>query len=387
MLQFKTCLSESNTPSKIYEDMEGNYLTYLSLSVNDLIEQGIHKATLPSPYGQAYSPSQYKDMLVRIAGHNPSLALSMSMHLLTVWGLSRIQTDFDRGHYFQEVSSRNSLFASPNDPVLYFRKLSDINPDKFPVKMTFVDGGVLVNGIRPYVSLEPFVQFLPIMSITRNPDTQENEIIFAMVHKSDPGVSVKKDWDTIAMSETHSNTVELKQVFLPTERIISRNAEIPLDMDIFPYLFRIGISSVYFAVAKTALEHVAQAIAPSISEFASRAFGLRQKLAEMKILLDTSESQLNRYCQLVESYLQGEPAPDITSVSLITKEYVLTSAERIVELAVDTMGVQAMQPQSLLYKLYRDVKANTFHLPRSDVLKEIIAKQKLGVLTIRSRWC
>ncbi|TYP73073.1 acyl-CoA dehydrogenase family protein [Paenibacillus methanolicus] len=362
-------------------------MTYLSLAVNDLIEQGIHKTTLPSPYGQAYSPLQYKDMLIRVARHNPALALSMSMHLLTVWGLSRIHTDFDRSYYFQEVSRNNSLFASPNDPVLYFRKLSDINPDKFPVKMTFVDGGVLVNGIRPYVSLEPFVQFLPIMSITRNPETKENEIVFAMVHKSDPGVSVKKDWDTISMSQTHSNTVELNQVFLPTERIISRNAEIPLDMDVFPYLFRIGICSVYFGVAKTAFEHVAQELAPSIASHASRAFGLHQKLAEMKILLDTSESQLIRFCLLAESYLQGEPAPDITSISLITKEYVLTSAERIVELAVDMMGIQAMQPESLLSKLYLDVKANTFHLPRSDVLKEIIAKQQLGVLTIRSRWC
>ncbi|WP_127534030.1 acyl-CoA dehydrogenase family protein [Paenibacillus kobensis] len=363
-------------------------MSLTALAIDDLIAQGIHRSTLPSPYGSAFSPLQYKEMLIRTARCNPSLALSMSMHLLTVWGLSHIRTDnFNLDFYFNEVSRNDALMASPNDPVLYFRKLSDIDPDQFPVKMKFMDGGVVVNGVRPYVSLEPYVHYLPIMSITRNEETNENEIIMAMVHKSDAGVSVKKDWDTIAMSQTHSNTVVLNDVFLPSERIISRNAEIPLDMDVFPYLFRVGICSVYWAVASQAFEHVVQELAPSLPAHSRRKFGLEQRLSEMKLLLDSSDSQLNKLCRVVQAYLQGEPASELTPVSLMTKEYVLTSAERVVEMAVEAFGAQAMQPESVLFKLYRDVKANTFHLPRSDVLKEIVAKQRLGVLTIRSRWC
>lgn len=324
-----------------------------------------------------------------IAKHNPALALSMSMHLLTVWGLSYIHTDFNRSFYFNEVATNNALFASPNDPVLYFRSLSDMNPDKFPVKVKFVEDGMIVNGIRPYVSLEPFVQYLPVMSIIRNEETDENEIIFAMVHKSDPGVSVKQDWETISMSQTHSNTVELNDVFLPMDRLISRSAEIPLDMDVFPYLFRVGICSVYLGVAKTALSHVMEELtaASSANPSPSKTFARYQKLAEMKLLLDTSESQLDKLCRVVATYLQGEPAPELTPISLMTKEYVLTSAERVVELAIEAVGPQAVKPDSVLDKLYRDVKANTFHLPRSDVLKEIVAKQRLGVITMRSRWC
>jgi len=110
-------------------------------------------------------------------------------------------------------------------------------------------------------------------------------------------------------------------------------------------------------------------------------------LADIRIRLETSFSQLLTFARQADSECEeGRFTDDLFQQSLVTKYYVTNQANEIVGKAMRIEGMNALNEGGLLERLYRDVRAATFHQPGDDLLMELLAKKSIGVMTLKNRW-
>ncbi|SDM33442.1 Acyl-CoA dehydrogenase [Paenibacillus sp. OK060] len=336
-------------------------------------------------------PQAYVRLISGLSETCPSTALSFAMHLYTQWGLQKIGVDEKLIHSVLKESASGRLFASLNEPGFYFLREDQLNPEQFSVHARKTEQGYVINGVKKFVSLEPYVHFLPVYCYVDNPSEQEGRIAVLLIRRSSEGISVKPDWDTISMSESNSNSLLFDNVSVPYIDALFTAKDALQKTNVFGYLFRLSIVSVYYGIAKRAYDFVKEYCRSKQVPHTNRALsffpGVQFSVAEMSILLETSFSQITRYSNLLDDVLSGKLVSDnISNISLITKELVTRNAEQIVNIAMKISGISSIGKSNILSKLYQDVKAGGFHPPQSDVAYEMIAKYELGVLTHRTRW-
>ncbi|WP_281884476.1 acyl-CoA dehydrogenase family protein [Paenibacillus sp. YYML68] len=355
--------------------------------INFLLDLKAHTYTCDS----RISPLDYFEWVSRLSAVCPSTALSFSMHLYTQWGMQHIVPDELRDTILHTDSDDAKLFGSLNEPGIYFLREEQLNPEHFLIRAIQTDDGYVVNGVKKFVSLEPFVHFLPVYCYVENPRDQEARIAVLLLRKGAAGIHIQADWDTISMSESYSNSVCFDNVHVPHTDVLLKDKDALQQTNVFAYLFRLSISSVYYGIAQhayqLALDYCKSKQVPHTNRTLSFFPGVQFSVAEIAMLLEGSRSQIIRYCELLHSYLEGKPSVDhIPIISLMTKEIVVNHAEQAVNLAMKIVGISSIAKHHVLSKLYQDVKAGQFHPPQSDVTYEMIAKHELGVLTHRSRW-
>ncbi|SFK99786.1 acyl-CoA dehydrogenase family protein [Brevibacillus centrosporus] len=364
------------------------------MRVETLIEQGIHLTTLPDQDGKIISPLEYCQLISQLAEESPSIALSISMHLYTIWGLQYLMNEEQKQKYFEKVKKENLLFSSLNEPGLYFVTEQRFNKEEYPIVADKSSNGFIVNGIKKYVSLEPYVRYLPLYCLVQGYQGPGLGIALIIVDKQAPGVTVHSDWTTISMKDTYSNTISLDGVKVEPDQVICNPGEALEKTELLGYLFRLSISSVYYGIAKKAVDIVTENSknkkVPHTNSKLGSFPGVQFSLSEMLILQETAYSQIRFLCELLNEYLNvGASFSNNTRLnasSLITKEYVTKSAEEIVNKAMKIAGVGSLYEENILSGLYQDVKAGRFHPPQTDVILEILAKQRLGIISLRSRW-
>ncbi|MDT9722456.1 acyl-CoA dehydrogenase family protein [Paenibacillus sp. ClWae2A] len=336
------------------------------------------------------NPIDYFDLISGLSEACSSTALSFSMHLYTQWGMCRILSNERFAQIFNQ-SDQNKLFGSFNEPGIYFVREDQLLPEHFSIHAKKTDDGYLISGVKKFVSLEPYVYFLPVYCYVENPTNEEGRIAVMLIRRSAKGITTQSDWDTISMSESNSNSIYLDSVLVPHLDVLYQNKDALQKTNDFAYLFRLSVVSVYYGIANKAYQFVVNYCKEKQVSHTNRSLsffpGVQFSIAEMSILLEVSRSQIVRYCSLLQDHLVGTPTPEnINIISIITKETVVKNAEQVVNLAMKVVGISSISNSSILSKLYQDVKAGLFHPPQSDVTYEMIAKHRLGVLTHRTRW-
>ena len=100
--------------------------------------------------------------------------------------------------------------------------------------------------------------------------------------------------------------------------------------------------------------------------------------AEAELLLEGVGAQLDR---LTADLTAGVDLGDRTLVKLFAaKENGTRAARAVTDLALEIAGAGSISRRNELERLYRDVRAGSFHPPNSDAVRELIGKTVLGVL-------
>ncbi|OIK06805.1 acyl-CoA dehydrogenase family protein [Bacillus sp. MUM 13] len=359
--------------------------------ISNLIKDKMHTLTLPGQNDKMITPREYFREISELAKQSPSLALGFSMHLYTVWGLNYIMNDKQKSYFYNSVKKDDMLFGSPNDPGLYF--ISQINEEDYPIIAKKDGNQYIINGKKHYVSMEPYVRYLPVYSYVQGYSGKGLGLALVIVDKCHEGISVSKDWDTMSMNDTSSNSISFDNVVIDPDHVVLMEGDDLGKADHLAYLFRLSVSSVYYGLAERAIEVIVDRCknkkVPNSASKLSTFPGTQFTISEMTILQETAKSQLLYYCDLLDRTLTNPQEPineDINTSSLITKEYVTSSAEKIVNLAMKIDGISSLFEHSEISKLFRDVQAGRFHPPQIDVIKEIIGKKKLGIFTRQRRW-
>ncbi|WP_214482984.1 acyl-CoA dehydrogenase family protein [Bacillus sp. SM2101] len=365
------------------EDIQGK--------IDYLINEEYHLLTLE----EGLTPKDYFVFISNLSSICHHTALSFAMHLYTLWGLKLLLPDRKKvNKYINSVLNEGSLLASLNEPGLYFVSPDKLREKDFNIIASPVKGGYILNGVKNFISMEPLVTYLPMYCRIENYQEKDHGIIVVIVNKNTQGINIKKNWDSISMEHTESNSVELNNVFVSSEDVLLMPSTSISQTDLFGYLFRLSISSVYYGIAKSATEyiknHTVKHKVPHFDKPLAFFPGSQYSIAEMIIKLETSYSQIIQLCEALQSVMDTpisyESKKEIKKISLITKEYSTQSAKEIVDTGLKIVGVKSLSKKNYLSELYKDVIAGQFHPPQRDIAYELLAKDFVGILPWKNRW-
>jgi alkylation response protein AidB-like acyl-CoA dehydrogenase len=318
-------------------------------------------------------------------------ALSLSMHLYTLWGLVNHQAD-KFGDIFDQIARNGKLMGSLNEPGLYFMVPGQLDIETYPVRARKVAGGYRVNGVKKFVSLEPFVSYLPVYCMVEDYAGDDLGVICLMLRKDSDGVSVLRDWNSVAMQDTHSNSIKFADAFCPDQDAICNEDTSIASLAVQGILFRFNVNSVYLGISRRAL---ALAITTATSKrppngkhTLAKYPGIQFSVAEMEISMEIMEAQMRSFSAVLNRYLAGDEQAqrDIGRVSLIAKEVIARESDALVSNAMKITGINSLSNDNILASLFKDVKAAQFHPPQRDVTFELLAKESLGVISYKQRW-
>lgn len=358
---------------------------------DDLIRHRLHTLTLDSKYGgNTYSFWDTSELLIRISAACPSTGLCMAMHYYTLAGL-RDQNNETLDKIFYDIWGNGHFIASFNQPNIISVQRSQTSEDCTSIVIEKAEGGYIVNGVKKTVSGAMRFKYLPIYGYHKGNMGSRFGITALILNTNDCGIEITPTWKMSGMRSTGSHDIQLNNVFVPEDRRIGREGYGIEDTPSLIYWSRLAISSVYLGIAKAALDYITVKMKQKQDFISKRSIaflpGNQFRYANMKIKYETSYNQIYMFArQAEEEQSKGRFSDDLFQKAAVTKYYVSSCANEIVWMAMEIEGSNSLMESSILEKLYRDVRASTFHQPSEDLLKEMLAKKSLGIIMPSKRW-
>ncbi len=321
-----------------------------------------------------------------LARYAPAAALATCMHLYWTGGATDLRNLGVEGlDWVIDDAMSGEIFASG-----HAEAGNDVSTLMSTTVAEPVDGGYRISGRKHFGSLGPIWTQLGFHAMdSTNPE--QPLVIHGFVKRSDPGVTVVENWDTIAMRSSQSHDTVLESVFVPHERIA---AKVPIGEDegaagtAFVWGLAL-ISNVYLGVAQRALELATEALKAKTSiALDGRTLAhnpmLQHQVAEMWIALDGAASSLDMFATDWVNGVDHGPEWDMKlfAVKYRTSEVV----RRVLDIAADVAGGGAIRTDSELSRLLRDSRAAAYHPPSHALAHEFIGKAVLDIDPEGPRW-
>ena len=356
-----------------------------------IVQEELHTVTLSREYGGLeFNVQQTVNLLARMAGACPSTALCLAMHYYSVGGFRRVMNAAMKDRVFRDIASNGEFIASISYPhVIMVRP--ERTGDMIGIEAKKVEGGYLITGKKKYVSGSPMFKYLPVYCRLENAPSRSLGITALLASTELNGITRNNSWTCSGMKATMSNEVVFEECFVPEDCRIGREHYGIEDTQELVYWFRLAYISVYLGIARRAFDHVLRISKEKRDSISQKPLtfmpGIQFNVADMHVKLETAFNQLMMTAQCVDAAIEaGKITPDLYVKTLVTQSYVSKVANEVVWSAMEIEGMSAMNEGGLLERLYRDVRAATFHPPHGDLLKETMAKTIMGVMTVKSRW-
>jgi alkylation response protein AidB-like acyl-CoA dehydrogenase len=354
-----------------------------------LVEAGHYLANVPTDMGggglNLFETARRQRLLGRYA---PAAALASCMHLYWTGGAAELRAGGnDALDFVLDAACSGTIFASghaePGNDVSTLMSTTVAEP---------VPGGYLITGRKNFGSLGPVWDQIGFHAMDAS-DPDAPEVIHGFVNRTDPGVRVVENWDTIAMRASQSHDTVFDAVFVPDERIAARHPAGDGDEPVTATAFFWGlvlISNVYAGIAERALEIATEtittrtAIAMDGRTLAHNPM-LQHQVADMWIALDGLIASLDMLAaEWGDEQVDHGP---VWEMKLFAAKHRTSCIVRsVVDTAMEVAGGSAIRSDHELSRLLRDSRAAAYH-PASDALAhEAIGKGVLGIDPGGPRW-
>lgn len=220
-----------------------------------------------------------------------------------------------------------------------------------------VEGGYSVSGRKVFASQTPAGTVLSTMFPYDDPD--EGRIVLNMaVPMASDGVTVLETWDALGMRGTGSHDVELRDVFVPDERVLARRPLGKVDgpLQVILSVAMPPIAAVYLGVAESARDHAVEAVSATPrgdDPMVQRLVGL------MDIRLRVAGWALEGALATVGD--DPEPSMDTVAAVMAAKREVALAGIEVCDLAMDVGGGATYYRTSPIEQCYRDVRGAKYH--------------------------
>lgn len=342
-------LAESFGKKAVENDSKGQFVfeNYESLKANEYFSLQV-----PEELGGAGLPYSEVCNIIRIIGKqcgSTALALSMHQHLVSasVWKYKH------KGEGAPMLTN-----VADNQLVLVSTGAKDWLGSNG--EMTKVKGGYLVNAKKAFASQSVIGNVLVTSAPYCNAAGERKVLHFAVPFKAE-GVSLLNDWNVMGMRATGSQTVVLKDVFVPDASIVLERPR-----DEFHPVWNIVITvamplimSAYVGIAERAREIALQ--------FAKENKGQRHipyLFGQLNNSWMSAQVQWQAMFQRTNE-LNFQPSKEISSEMLSLKSNVSQACMDTVNHAIELVGGRSFYQKFELERLFRDVQASRFHpLPK-----------------------
>jgi alkylation response protein AidB-like acyl-CoA dehydrogenase len=362
--------------------------TYFTDDLDELRAHGYLAAAVPSELGGwGLGLDELAASQRRLARYAPATALALSMHSYWVGIATELERLGDTSlRWILEAAAAGEVFAAGhaetgNDiPVL----LSTCAAER-------VEGGYRLTGRKQFGSNGPSWSWLGAHALDAAAPGGP-QVVHAFVARGSAGATVVETWDTLGMRATQSHDTRLDGVFVPNDRIGTINPAGD-GSDPFNALMTLWaltlIANVYVGIAERAFELAVGSVGRKQSIGLARGSMayhpmIQHRVSEMYLELDAMRAVVDR---LGADVAAGVDHGERWAMQILSAKWrAAEGAKRVVDIAVDVAGGQAMFRGNELERLYRDVRAGGFHPGTVAFTHEVVGKTALGVAADQPRW-
>lgn len=354
-----------------------------------LVDAGHYLSNVPADLGggglDLFETARRQRLL---AQYSPAAALASCMHLYWTGGAAELRRNgIDALDFVLADAVEGRIFASghaePGNDVSTLMSTTVAEP---------VPGGYCISGRKNFGSLGPVWDQIGFHAMdSSNPDAPT--VVHGFARRTDDGVRIVENWDTIAMRASQSHDTVFESVFVPLERIVATHPAGDGDEPVTATAFFWGlvlISNVYVGIAERALQLATESLgARTAIAMDGRSLAhnpmLQHQVADMWIALDGLAASLDMLAtEWCDDAVDHGPAWELKLFAAKHRTSVI--ARSVVDTAMEVVGGSAIRSDHELARLLRDSRAAAYH-PASDALAhEAIGKAVLGIDPEGPRW-
>ncbi len=357
--------------------------TFPVVNYEELKSTGLINLAVPPEFGgDGIGLLDMVAVLDQMARGCASTALAFTMHLSTTGQIAhmwRLDDDPKWEAWLDRIGAgKLALGGSLSEP-------NSWNGVIFPQTLAArVERGYRVSGTRSFCTGSVVLDLLQCTAqYTR--ESGEKRGIYFLVPPDSPGIDFRDDWDTMGMRASASRSIRVLDLFVPDDAILYDYPYATLDVSPIWTSFLtwsfLGFASIYLGIAARARDFAVEAItnrvrAPGTHPLSHRAIS-QHHVGEMDVL----NAAMRAFCDEVARRYSGPGPMPLEAVldSGKAKQFVVTHAIRVVDLAISVVGGQSYYRKFPLERMWRDVRAGPFHPFSADDSLEMLGKMALGV--------
>jgi alkylation response protein AidB-like acyl-CoA dehydrogenase len=312
----------------------------------DLRQCGYLGLRVPKTFGgMGVSSLAFAATTVELAKGDPATALCFATHSTVMTLVEQLAAREQQEHYFGLAVAEGKKFGAcvlEPDWNLFSGELPKTT-------LTPAPGGYLLRGRKAYCSFGEAADVLFVSALLGG------DVLGLFVPPGAPNVRRRRDWDSLSMRGTQSDTVEFEDVFVPEASVI----KLPLNL-LFELEYELGLCACYVGVAEAAYRYARELAKPAIARIVESAVGhghpdagrLFSAVGDMRLALEPAWLCVMRAAQAgpVGSFPRG--------LALAQAKHVVgETAVRVTAQAMRVAGPRGLSAEYPVQRLFRDAQA------------------------------
>lgn len=355
----------------------------------DMQRSGVASAFVPEELGGFGLRSMHDWILTiaTLAKGDGSAAIAISMHLSATRGLAALYRANEPGSA-PHTRAKAFLEAVAKGEMLVCSTTTERGTDNLHPLTEAVESaeGWRLNGMKNFVTMSPLATH--VATNVRMRDAEGDYIANVLFPMNTEGVLQQGDWDALGMRASGSQSVKFEDALAPHDalRKIGPWGRWSIPVLVNRTLANVPLVGAFLGIAEAAFQYALEG--QSKAKGAEGRSGVHHALAEMEILLATSQSILARLGTKLDDFMEtskGGAEATYEQGHELMKDYqsakwvVNRNAIEIVSQAMDLSGGGGFMARNPLSRLYRDVRAGPFMQPYSPIdAREYMGKVLLG---------
>ena len=343
-------------------------------SIKTLAEAGLLGLTMPREHGgEGASLRKFAEMTEQIATHCASTAMIYLMH---VCGAQAIVASSSprRGDLVKKIASGKAVAT------LAFSEKGSRSHFWAPVSRAVRNSqGVVLNCDKSFVTSAGHADYYVVSSLAVDSKGPVDSTLY-LVERNASGLDWGAGWNGIGLRGNSSGPMSIRNCHVAADaRLTEEGGGFQSMMEVVLPWFQIGSAAVSIGIAEAAfaatVAHASSARFEHLKEsLASGVPGIRARLAQMRIAVDSARGYLDQTLSRIE-----KSAPDAMLFVLGVKAAAAEMALRVTDDAMRVCGGAAFSRNMTIERNFRDARAASIMAPTTDVLYDFIGKAVAGL--------
>lgn len=332
-------------------------------------EVGLNRLNVPTEFGGFgyWLPGNFSGLyriLERLAYWDSNTAQLLQVHNHAAGIVAWHGTPHQREHFLPDIVDGAFCASLGSEAHIY-----ENGAEALAAELRKVDGGYVLNARKAFTSVSAIAKYLLVWVAVEGDGPYAERMLFALVPKSAPGVTVLDDWQMLGMRSTVSCGITFEDVFVPDFNVIG---EPGCWVNEDPRTFSCAYASNHLGSAQGAFDFICSYVAgrPDLRDSEI----VKVRLGRMDAQLYAARSGLYAAAARLD---RGDDFDEAEADAIRAMHLCKNAVLSIPFEGFDIVGARAAHERYPLGQMMRDARTFTLHF-RDDLYVQRLADLDLG---------